>query len=117
MNVSTAPFRNVFHTHFKNGLYVIVRKRVQHGFSVSAAADQPGMAQDPQLMRDRGLRHTKHVCNVRDRSFSSRQRVQDPASGAVPENLEKLRKITERVLVGHTCRLFFFLYHRTFLRR
>ena len=69
---------------------VMVVEGVVDVLAVAARFDQAGAAQQPQLMRDRGLGQIEHLGEVADRDLGLRQGVEDSHARGIAEHLEGL---------------------------
>lgn len=80
---------------------VIVRKGIYNGFSFSAEFDKLGLLEHSQLVGDGRKAHIEKLGNVANAHLRFKQNAENFKSCAVAENLEKLGKVENDVLIGH----------------
>ena len=80
---------------------MLIVQRIKNGLPLPAAANEPCLLQDAQLVGDGGLGHVQEFCNVAHAHLRLEQHVQNAYPGGVPEHLEQLRKVVQPLLVRH----------------
>jgi hypothetical protein len=104
----------MIHTHLQNRPDMVIGQRIQHRFARSAAPHQSCLPQYAKLMGNCRLCHRQRIRNVADTLLSRCQYLEYFASCTVAEDLEQLRKITQRIFVRKIVRrqyLFFCHIH------
>ena len=76
---------------------VAIVERVEHHAPVAARPDQPQIAQQPQLMRDRRFRHPDQRGQVADAQLAVRQRVEDADARRIAQRPEGLGQVGDVV--------------------
>jgi hypothetical protein len=97
----------MIHALGKDRTDVLIRKGIINGLAVPSEADELGLLQNAELMRDRGNRHAEKLRDIANAHFAFEKQIKDLDPGAVAENLEKLGKIIKQFLIGHLLRHFF----------
>lgn len=80
---------------------MIIRKGIYNGFSFSAEFDKLGLLEYPQLVGNGRKAHVEKLGNVADAHLGFEQNTENFKPCAVAENLKKLGKVENDVLIGH----------------
>ena len=60
---------------------------------VDPHADEPGVAQDPQVLRDPGLAEPKVLDELADQVLAVAQQIEDPAAAGIGQDVEDLHAV------------------------
>ena len=86
----------MLHSLIDNPTHMIVIQRIEYIFSFFTELHQFIALQHPQLMGDRCLRHSQHLCDIAYTKLRFKQCIQNFNPGRISENLKKLRQIIYR---------------------
>ena len=90
----------MFNAHRNYRVDMFIGKRVVDVLALAARPDEPRLAQNAQLVRDRRLRHAERRSNVADAKLAFVQNVKYLDPRAVAEYLEQLLKLVKHIVVG-----------------
>ena len=92
---------------FYNISHVVVREGVENVFSNLFIGDKVALAKDLQLMGNRRFGHTKKCGDIANTHRRAVYCEKYAHSRGVSEDLEEIRKVVYRALVGHCCPVLF----------
>jgi hypothetical protein len=82
---------------------VVIVERVERHAAGPPGADKAGLPEKAQLMRNRRLAEPDERRKIADASFAVRQRIEQPYSRRISENLEDIRDSINRSLLEQSC--------------
>lgn len=85
----------MFQSLIQNRRYMGISQGIKDRFSFSAEFYQVALFQNPQLMGDRTLTHSKEFCNVTYAQFGSGQRIEYPNPGGITKDFKQFSQAVQ----------------------